>query len=177
MKKILVLIVLMFAFAYTANAGVGDAVEATGKVLANGVDTVYHDAKSVVSTVYSDAKGFASTIYPDVKEAVKEIGAAIGVAAEHVYGVLVKKYIVLGVKELLFCLFGLILLIVGYFNWKKSTGPDKLFTYRCLVPIAFIITGIVVMTKVDYDTMLMGLINPEYGAINYILEFTKDVIK
>lgn len=169
--------IMLFAFVFSANANVGDAVTATGSAVANGVDTVYHDAKDAISTVYTDAKGLASTIYPEVKEAVKQIGAGIGVAAEHVYGVLVKKYIVLGVKELLFAVFGIILLIVGYVNWKKTAGPDKLFTYRCLVPFAFIAVGICIMVRVDYDTMLMGLINPEYGAINYILDFTKDIIK
>jgi hypothetical protein len=31
--------------------------------------------------------------------------------------------------------------------------------------------------NVNYDDMLMGLINPEYGAINYILDFSKGLVK
>jgi hypothetical protein len=37
--------------------------------------------------------------------------------------------------------------------------------------------GLVMMVNVNYDNMLMGLINPEYGAIDYILEYSKTIIK
>ena len=103
MKKNLILFVMLFAFTCVSYAGVGDvltnsvdSVYHDGKAVA---DTLYHDGKAVVSTVYNDAKAGASSIYPDVKSAIVSIGKAIGVAAEHVYGVLVKKYFVLGIKD------------------------------------------------------------------------------
>ena len=141
------------------------------------IDTVYHDGKAVVQTVYSDLKGGTSTIMPSVKDAVVSIGKSIGVAAEHVYNVLVKKYVVMGVKELMIFVGGVILLIVGLIIWLKKTGKDGPITYSLIAPAAMFLIGVIMMINVNYDNMLMGLINPEYGAIDYILEYSKTLIK
>lgn len=148
-----------------------DTVYHDGKAV---IDSVYHDGKSVVTTVYEDAKTGLGSIYPDVRSAVISIGKAIGVAAEHVYTVLVKKYFVIGIKHLCVALFGLILIIIGSVMWNKTT-KNKPITYRVALPLIFVIVGIITVARVDYDEMLMGLINPEYGAINYILDYTKNI--
>lgn len=185
MKKFLILFAMIFAFTLCVST---DAYANVGDVLTNSVDsvyhdgraavdTLYHDGKAVVSTVYGDLKEGATGIYPDVKAAVISIGKAIGVAAEHVYGVLVKKYFVMGVKQAGICLIGLIAMIIGFIGWKRATPVGQPITYRVIVPLVFMITGLITMCNVNYDDMLMGLINPEYGAINYILEYTKDLVK
>jgi len=185
MKKFLILFAMIFAFTLCVST---DAYANAGDVLTNSVDsvyhdgraavdTLYHDGKAVVSTVYGDIKEGATGIYPDVKAAVVSIGKAIGVAAEHVYGVLVKKYFVMGVKQAGICLIGLIAMIIGFIGWKRATPVGQPITYRVIVPLVFMITGLITMCNVNYDDMLMGLINPEYGAINYILEYTKDLVK
>ena len=189
MKKILVIFAMMFAFTMcftsVAEAQVAEkvanvAVNTVDSVYHDGkaaVDSLYHDGKAIVGTVYQDAKNGFSNLYPDIKSAVMSIGHAIGVAAEHVYTVLVKKYFVLGVKQLGICLVGLIIFIWGIIAWKKTTPVGQPITYRVIVPLIMIVTGIVTLTNVNYDEMLMGLINPEYGAINYILEYTKELAK
>lgn len=58
------------------------------------ITTVHDDAKSVITTLYGDSKDAASILYPEVKGAVMSIAKAIGIAAEHVYTVLVKKFVV-----------------------------------------------------------------------------------
>jgi hypothetical protein len=45
------------------------------------------------------------------------------------------------------------------------------------MPALCLIIGFFMIVNIDYDAMLMGLINPEYGAINYILEYSKELIK
>ncbi len=181
MKKYLILFVILFAFSCVTYAEVGD-------VLKNGVDSVYHDSKAMVDTlyhdsktaigtVYNDVKTGAPSIYPDVKSAVISIGKAIGVAAEHVYGVLVKKYFVLGVKEACIFVIGFITFIFGIFYWRKYTKNAQPITYGIVLPIILLIVGLGTIFSVDYDAMLMGIINPEYGAINYILEYTKGLVK
>ena len=189
MKKIFILFAMIFAmtmcFSTYADAQVAekvakvatntvDSVYHDGKAL---VDTLYHDGKAVVGTVYEDAKAGFSNLYPDIKSAIMSIGHAIGVAAEHVYSVLVKKYFVLGVKQAGICLIGLIAFIWGIFAWKKATPIGQPITYRVIVPLILLIGGIITMCNVNYDEMLMGLINPEYGAINYILDYTKELAK
>ena len=145
-----------------------------GQETMKSIDTVYHDIKDVVGTVYSDSKEVISTLYPEVKSAIVSIAKAIGVAAEHVYTVLVKNYVVIGVKWLILFLIGTGLVVFGGIVLYKSKSP---ITYRSIIPCLMLVFGTIVLFKIDYDSMLMGLINPEYGAINYILEVSKDLIK
>jgi len=180
MKKILILFVMLFAFACVSYAGVSDVLANSADTLYHDgkamVDSVYHDGKAVVSTVYQDAKAGASSIYPDVKSAVVSIGKAIGVAAEHVYGVLVKKYFVLGVKEACIFVGGILTFLFGILYWRRYTKNGQPITYGIILPIILLCAGLGTIFSVDYDTMLMGIINPEYGAINYILEYTKGIV-
>lgn len=181
MKKIFILFVMLFAFTCVTNAEVSNVLVNSADTLYHDgkavVDSVYHDSKTAASTVYNDAKSGAINIYPDVKSAIISIGKAIGVAAEHVYGVLVKKYFVIGVKELCVFVGGLILLLIGCLYWRKYTKDGMPITYGLALPLILIIIGLSIILRVDYDGMLMGLINPEYGAINYILEYTKGLMK
>ena len=145
-----------------------------GQEAMKSVDSVYHDVKGAVSTLYSDGKEVIGTLYPEVKSAIMSIAKAIGVAAEHVYTVLVKNYVVIGIKWLILFLIGTGLVVFGGVILYKSKSP---ITYRSAILLLMIVFGTIVLFKIDYDSMLMGLINPEYGAINYILEVSKDLIK
>ena len=142
------------------------------------VDTLYQDSKSVVSTVYDDIKDGVKSVYPDVKAAVVEIAKALGVGAEYVFKVLVLKFVVDGAKELLFFIFALIILIIGFKGLKPyfKTTNSITITYKIIPFIVITVIGIIMFFFVDFNQMLMGLINPGYGAINYILDFTKSMI-
>ena len=185
MKKIFGLIFILMCFVsintFAAEESFGEVLtNSTGVVYSDAkaaIDTVYHDGKTVVQTVYSDIKNGTSNIMPSVKDAVVSIGKSIGVAAEHVYNVLVRKYVVIGVKELMIFCGGLILLIVGLVIWLKKTSKDGPITYSLIAPSLMFLIGLIMMINVNYDNMLMGLINPEYGAIDYILEYSKTIIK
>lgn len=185
MKKIFGIIFMLMCF---VSINTFAAEESFGEVLTNStevvysdakaaIDTVYHDGKAVVQTVYSDFKDGTSTIMPSVKDAVVSIGKSIGVAAEHVYNVLVKKYVVMGIKELMIFVGGLILLVMGLVICLRKTSKNGPITYALIVPVIMFLIGLSMMIKVNYDNMLMGLINPEYGAIDYILEYSKTLIK
>lgn len=171
MKKVLFSLVLCVLSVINVSAGTKMKF---GEVMTSAVDSVYQDGKAVVSTVYQDIKAGTSAIYPDVKTAVVEIASGIGVAAEHLYTVLVKNYVVAGVKELLVAVTGLILLIIG-FSWFIKLSK-KVISYIVIAPVVLIITGFSFLINADYTSLLMGLINPEWGAINYILEYTKTLI-
>ena len=178
MKKIFIIFAMVFAFTVCfSTISNAQVVEKVASVAVNTVDSVYHDGKAVVGAVYQDAKAGFNNLYPDIKSAIISIGHAIGVAAEHVYTVLVKKYFVLGVKQACIFLFGLVIFIWGVFAWRKVTPIGQPITYRVIVPCILILFGGLTIYNVNYDEMLMGLINPEYGAINYILEYTKELTK
>lgn len=97
-------------------------------------------------------------------------------AAEHVYTVLVKKYVVEGVAQLLIFIGSIILLIFGIRGVNKFVNTESVITWKVLFPLAFSIIGLVMLCNVNYNNMLMGIINPEYGAINYIIEYTQSMI-
>ena len=178
MKKIFIIFAMVFAFTMCfSTISNAQVVEKVASVAVNTVDSVYHDGKAVVGAVYQDAKAGFNNLYPDIKSAIISIGHAIGVAAEHVYTVLVKKYFVLGVKQACIFLFGLVMFIWGVFAWRKATPVGQPITFRVIVPCILILFGALTMYNVNYDEMLMGIINPEYGAINYILEYTKEFTK
>ena len=156
-------------------------VNAIGSLYSDGkavVDTLYQDSKSVVSTIYDDGKNLLTNIYPDVKAAVVEIAKAVGVGAEYLFKVLILKYVVIGAKWLLIFIIGLIFTIYGFRNLRQYFRPKEPadITYRIIFPVVMLVAGIVMLLCVNYTEMLMGIINPGYGAVNYILEFTKSMI-
>lgn len=141
------------------------------------VSTIHSDTKDVISTLYGDSKDLVKDLYPEVKSAVIEISKAIGVAAEHLYSVLVKKFVVEGLVQTIPFLIGLTLLIIGWIKLEKYVKIKDKIDWHILYPSMLVIAAIIFLSSVNYNTMFMGLINPEYGAINYILEFTKEMVK
>lgn len=138
---------------------------------------VYEDGVTAISTVYNDSKTTVSELAPEVKKAIISIAQSLGVAAEHVYTVLVKKFVVDGVTQLIPFLIGLVLLVLGWIKLDKYIKQTPAINWHILYPILLLIVGIVCLVTVNYQTMLLGLINPEYGAISYILEYSKTFLQ
>lgn len=181
MKKILFTLVMMFATIFgshsvsaeTKGHTVGDALVKTVTETTTGVEAVYNDAKDLVTTVYGDLKGATSELYPDVKDAVSAIANGIGVATEYVWTVLVKQFVVKGIAHLLTLLLGLGLIITGLVLLFKFMKTNDIITWKIIPGLIFMIVGISVVVNVNYLEMLQGLINPAYGAIDYILNYVK----
>ena len=180
MKKIFYIFIFVFTlFTVTDIYAKGEVVNAMSTVyedITGTTSTLYADAKEGVKTVYNDSKHLIKDAYPEVKAAVVSIGQSIGCAAEHVYTVLVKKYIVDGFVELIWMLLSGALFIYGFININAAIKKSEYLTWKLIFPVIYTITGVILLLNVDYQTMLMGLINPEWGAINYILEYTKTML-
>ena len=170
MKKIFILILI----AILSIGGINAKSNKTSKIITDGIETVYDDtkgtitevygdAKSAVTTIYSDVNDVTAEIYPDVKSAITEIARGLGVGAEYVWTVLVKQQVVLGITELIELLFILVLIIVGIVWLWKTVKKNESITWVVL-PGAFLIL---------FGTFIQGLINPDFGAINYVLDFIK----
>ena len=177
MKKIIIFVLGMLvafsAFAQkTESSNFVSAIATTYSDSKAAVDTLYQDGKALVSTIYNDTKSLTSTIYPDVKAAIGQIASAIGVAAEYVWIALVKSFVVKGAVEILHLIFALAFIILGCILFSKNFKSTQI-TWKIIPGIIVVIIGLIIACNVDYYTMLMGLINPEFGAINYILEFVK----
>jgi hypothetical protein len=151
-----------------------------GSVLINdseaAISTLYNEGKGAVQTVYNDGKSAVSELYPDVKSAIVSIAEGIGVAAEHVYTVSVKSFVVKGIKELIITIFALFIFGFGLYQFYKYVNNTKVINWKIIFPLLLCILGLFVGFKVNYDDLLMGLINPHFGAINYILEYAKDFV-
>lgn len=180
MKKIFYIFIFVFTvFTVTdiyAKGEVANAMSTVYEDITGTTSTLYADAKEGVKTVYNDSKHLIKDAYPEVKAAVVSIGQSIGCAAEHVYTVLVKKYIVDGFVELIWMLLSGALFIYGFININAAIKKSEYLTWKLIFPVIYTITGVILLLNVDYQTMLMGLINPEWGAINYILEYTKTML-
>jgi hypothetical protein len=177
MKKIIIFVFgMLMAFSVFAQKNSSSdfvsAIATTYTDSKTAIDTLYHDGKALVSTIYNDTKSLTSTIYPDVKAAVAQIASAIGVAAEYVWGALVKSFVVKGAVEILHLLFALVFIVFGCILFSKNFKSEQI-TWKIIPGMIVVIIGLIIACNVDYYTMLTGLINPEYGAIDYILKFVK----
>ena len=181
MKKTVFTLVVMIATIFvsysvsaeTKGSTVGDALVKTVSETTSGVETVYNDAKGLVTTVYGDLKGATGELYPDIKTAVTAIANGIGVATEYVWTVLVKQFVVKGVAQALVFLSGLALIIAGLVMLFKFMKTNDIITWKIVPGLIFMIIGVIVSSKVNYLEMLQGIINPAYGAIDYILNYVK----
>lgn len=180
MKKFLILIL----FAVLSIGGISAKTDKTGKVITDGIETVYDDtkgtitevytdAKSAVTTIYGDMKDATSEIYPDVKSAIMEIARGLGVGAEYVWTTLVKQQVVLGVTELIELLIILGLIISGIVWLWKTIKKNESITWKVLPGAFLILFGTLMIGRVDLVIIVQGLINPDFGAINYVLDFIK----
>lgn len=141
--------------------------------------SVYEDSKEAISTIYNDSKEGVATVYndikeicPDIKQIMSSIATNLGVATEHVYQVLVKKYIVEGVSYLIKFLFGVVLCILGVFKLFKLKSIED-FGFTSIIYIIISVCGVTITSIVPFTTMLTCLINPEWEVINYILTYAK----
>lgn len=172
------LIIGCYAAEETKTSKVVEAISATHQDIKDVASTIHDDTKDIISTIYGDSKDLAKNLYPEVKSAVVEIAKGIGVAAEHLYMVLVKKYVVEGLVQTIPFIIGFVLLIIGWIKTEKYIKLNsEQIRWPILYPLSLIGIGAICLCYVDYNTMFMGLINPEFGAINYILDFTKEMIK
>lgn len=180
MKKFLILILITIL----SIGGINAKGDKTSKVITDGIKTVYDDtkgtitevytdAKSAVTTIYGDMKDATSEIYPDVKNAITEIAKGLGVGAEYVWTVLVRQQVVLGVTELIELLLILCLIIIGVVWLWKTIKKNEAITWKVLPGAFLILFGTLMFGRVDLITIVQGLINPDFGAINYVLDFIK----
>jgi uncharacterized membrane protein (DUF373 family) len=125
MKKILLIALICFSYTVKAN----ESVDAVGKAVEKGTETVYADGKEVTKTLYADGKEVVKTVYNDGKEliksetvsnAVSSIAKGLKVAVAEVWRVLTMQQVVKSVTNLCIYIVLLVLIIIGV-NYAKST--------------------------------------------------------
>lgn len=118
-------------------------------------------------------------IYNDTKAAISQIGKALSVGAEHVYEVLVKQQYVKSVTNLLIYLLIVPILVFFVYSWKGVAKDRKggfsvddhwigcsiASTALLVIWTAFLIGSL--------EGTITGFFNPEYGAIEKIMELIR----
>lgn len=120
-----------------------------------------------------------TTIYKDTKDALQGLAKALGVAAEHVYEILVRQQVVISITYLVIGLIAFTLLIWGgklfmKIKWAES-GNDlvqKGSGYYTFFTTIFLVIGIIGLgiTLFNIGTIITGFVNPEYGAIKAVMD-------
>jgi hypothetical protein len=113
-------------------------------------------------------------------EVINELAKQLGVAAEHVYSVIVKQQYVEGISGLigagLIAILALVLLISSFKSRKKLLekghydGSDIIAVRWAGMAIGFLVMGGMVFWAIDALKMLL---NPEFYAIQDIMEMIR----
>jgi hypothetical protein len=132
--------------------------------------------------VSTEINNVVNNIFDKTTEAVKGIGEALKVPAEHVYTVLVKQQVITSIANTFALLLAFIFAIVAYkvmmYGYSKPKPDDyhNRFYYSealipaCVFPALFSLVGFIYFVATLSDT-LTGYINPEYGAMKEIIKF------
>lgn len=116
-------------------------------------------------------------VYSDVKEGLKGLSGALKVGTEHVYEVLVKQQYINSISNLLL----IIILIVAWIPFFKiflyGKDPKRGDWEEMLIPYTIFVGGTLMCLTIyqflKIHTIITGFINPEYGAIQDIMNFIK----
>lgn len=138
------------------------------------------EVKSVANSLTSDtAKLTFARVYGDVKAGIIGLASALKVGAEHVYKVIVKQQVVNAITYVVIILV-LLILCLRFWSMHKTAvakhGNHWEYYASAVVPlVGSIITGLIaiIMFIRTSNDIVMGLVNPEYGAMKDILEFVK----
>lgn len=183
LSLILVMSMLVFntAFATDSKSIVSTIVDKSKEV----VDSTISSVKSGVK--YVDTSSTFHTIYSDMKQGIAGVATALKIGAEHVYKVLVMQQVVYAICYLLCFIFGLILFAFAYKQYnvydkkwnefRKAGGGryDDFFHISVVFCIAGLLLGVIffVVGCVNIGNIVSGFVNPEYGAIQDIINFVK----
>lgn len=175
MKKIILATILLFSI----TAGYSEDKSLLQKAADKTVEVIDSTKAAVKETVsVIDTSSNFKRIYGDVKSGIQGLAQGLKVGAVHVYEVLVKQQIVNSIVWILIGLLPMIIFIVfGKSMWKwadRNNNESDGFSWAITIIFYMmtIIPSIVVMFHMT--TIVTGFVNPEYGAIQEILNFVSD---
>lgn len=126
-------------------------------------------------------------VYNDTKAGIIGLSSALKIGASHVYVVMVKQQIVTSITNsivLFLLLFSLICVSFTFYKNYKNTLNENHSWYRDNLEDHFGLLGLLIISVVlgvitlvailsTLSETIMGLVNPEYGAMKDIISFVK----
>lgn len=177
MKKVIFLIVMVFGLMFESKATDLLAIaDSTKQFVTELKDSAVQTVKEI------DTSSTFKQMYSDFKQGVVALASSLKVGAEHIYIVLVRQQIVYGIVYLILLLIGIFLMINWLRNYKNSgeiwwqrndaTLLGIFRTIQIIVALIMMVIGIV-----NIETIVTGVVNPEYGAIKEVVKMVKEVHK
>jgi uncharacterized membrane protein YuzA (DUF378 family) len=168
MKQFLIIFTLLFS--QLSYAGVGETVS-------NAIDSTKAAVKEGIGVV--DTSSNFKMVYTDIKDGISALASGLKVGAEHVYEILVKQQIVNAITLLIVGIIGLILMlnfIKKYKDPKEHWGDDDEPTGLGILRTLQLLLALILFALFIFsiDEVIMGFVNPEYGAIETIIDIVKD---
>lgn len=136
------------------------------------------------STSDKQSKELTEQIYSDVKSVITGLAKELKVEAENVYAVIKSQQVVkstVNIIEYVLLILMLILGIKGIFIGYKHCSTDSygdknfdhpLFIFSSIATVLLLAISIGLFSTTITET-ITGFINPDFGAINYILQLIK----
>jgi len=175
MKKFLIVLTLLFS-QLAVGQTVASVIDSTKSVVSNAIDSTKTAVKKGIGIV--DTSSNFKMVYTDIKDGITALALGLRVGAEHVYMVLVKQQIVYAIVYLIVGLFALFLIvnwINGYKDTKQKWLDGDMTGLGVIKTIQIFIAGIMFIVFLFHiDSIVMGFVNPEYGAIQEIIDIVKD---
>jgi hypothetical protein len=179
MKKFILTLSILFALGLTSNLIANTDSSAISSIITTTGNVIDSTKQAITETVsFVDTSSNFKNIYNDLKGGVAAIAESLKIGAEHVFIVLVKQQVVNAIVYLVLALIGIILAFAAYRQWGliKYNAKGDLVEVR---PVVFtVIFGVLsfillIITIFNIDTIIMGFVNPEYGAIQDIIKFVR----
>lgn len=172
MKKYII-VALLSILSISVMAQEKGVIDKVATTVGNAVDS---GKKAVTDAVYvMDTSSNFRKIYTDVKEGIGDLSSSLKVGAEHVYTVLVKQQIVNAIVDLMWVLILIACIIMfsrnigpAFKEDKYDVGPAGLKCIMSAVIGLLFFMGLLITNS--FNEMVMGFINPEYGAIKDIID-------
>jgi len=181
--------------------GVGSEVTALHSDTKDAIGALHEDAQAIVATAYNDGKGVIGTLYDDankiIKYAAPKLEAGLVALAQtlkttvaEVYRVLVMKQIAIAVS---YAFIGLFALLFAWFSYKIVNLPEeKLLQTKAdeygniswkpqwvfILGLSLISSiGLFITFIINFQTMCLGFIAPQAGAIQDIVNIVDSLLR
>ena len=192
MKKVLILLsifaLLVVACCPKANAQTNDKVTIStseltsaqlAKIKAQQENTLISNVKD---TLVKSAELTFNKVYEDAKAGIVGLAKALKQPAIHIYGILVKQQVVNSITYIFFFILTIVFTILSL-NWIRNAKwgdsdiceEEDCWNVNATLGLIFgIISFVLIIVSIcNIQNMIMGFVNPEYGAIKDILNFVK----
>ena len=183
-EKIILLVILSLC---TVSIAQGQDDNSIIKTIGNAIDSTKTMANQGIHSF--DTSSNFKLIYSDFKSGMAGMASALKVTTEHVYVVLVKQQVVKSISTLMIIIFWFVMFFIFY-RFSKSSYNKHLLTNQSYTIDETILGAMSILSALasvgcfiggaclfglNYNKIITGFINPEYGAITDVFEFIKTV--